>query len=850
MSYADNAQKYIDAGWTSPMPLPKGQKYPPPEHSTGNHPDITLAQIGEWVEESNPNANIALRMPRGKDWEIIGIDIDHHDTKRGNDTILKAESTHGKLPDSFSCSSRGSANRHGIHFYRVPRGIKWDGQIGPSVEVIQRTHRYAVVAPSVVEGREYTWYDADGDEWDMGIPKVSTLPDLPQAWIDAFSKGAAVDRKPIAEEDRIGASADAMKWLEAEIPGYHSGRSSVMHKASDFDSCVEQGVGGAHDMLTARVHECVRLGCEGHHGLKEALDEVLRAFLHVVLGHADGETRRSESAAYGEWDRSLIGVVEKLMSDVADDLVMISNLSGFGPEDEEEVDALEATFRDAISKRPETVDPEEFPANDYGHGQMIAEYWGRNLRSISESMKDWILWADDQSRWERLPSERLYHRVALPAVHDRLEKAAVSVEELADRIRKSGEDEEAVKEYARAKAIRDRSVSCGNKIKLESMLTVARTERGVPISWAKFDSDDFKTGVSNGVIDLNEAAKADKPTEVPLGSLVRVAKFDDYVSLNTDVAFDIRAESKAWNFYLHTFLPDTVYRRFVQKVMGYCLLGNNSERLLVFLQGGTSTGKSTLLEAVMGATGDYSTVVNVNEIFRERHDGGPNPGLVQALSRRIITASEIGQHHQLHADVIKRMTGGDHLSARELYSNTMVGRVPAFTPVIATNSMPKIKDGDSALWRRLLVLPFDHQIKDASNKHKKLTESKEAMEAVLLWLVEGALMYLEEGLDQSTWPDQCVTRAKEFVAGTSDFQAFLSSCTQEDPESGVEQEKLYKYYRAWAASESIPEKEWLTKTGFTKAMTSNGFKVKRTSRTVDGTREDLRLYAGLRAEKG
>ena len=71
---------------------------------------------------------------------------------------------------------------------------------------------------------------------------------------------------------------------------------------------------------------------------------------------------------------------------------------------------------------------------------------------------------------------------------------------------------------------------------------------------------------------------------------------------------------------------------------------------------------------------------------------------------------EVGNRNRLHSDVIKRLTGGDSISARALYSNVVVQQIPMFTPIIATNSMPTIEDGDAALWRRLLVLPFDTSV--------------------------------------------------------------------------------------------------------------------------------------------
>lgn len=823
MTYGKAAPDYRDRGWNTPLPLPSGKKYPPPDGTTGNNDEVSDEVLDAW-EERHQDGNIGLRMPRDGEWEVIGIDVDHYATKRGGDTLAESEMRYGPLPDTFRSTRRSVNSPSGIYFFRVPAMKKWNGKLGADVDIIQRSHRYAVVAPSVVDDQEYKWV-TPRRKLMRKPPRVDQLPELPETWQRHLLKGAAIVRATKRAEDMTTSSLDdALEWMQKNLPGYSNLPSSEMARASAMEELEEEAAGGAHDMLISRSHRVIMLAVEGHHGCQSALETIQEVFRHEVL-ESEGARRGPESAR-SEIERAIVNEVEKVRSDIAEGMILISNTSGFTAEDEEEFDQLDRILKKAVAKRPEIVDPEDTADNDSGNADILVAYWGRELRGIAESPKEWVFWDNDHARWSRLPQGKLYDSVCRPAVERPLSRAADACFDAANRAEQMGDDETAAKEKQKGAAARKRATEAGNRGKMDNMLSVAQSKPGVGVSWSKFDADGLKLGVENGVLDFHRAPKG---RIQDVADLLIPGRPEYHISLNAGTAFVADAQSDLWDEYLDTFLPEKKYRRFVQRVFGYSMLGGNPDRLMVFLQGGTSTGKSTILEAVMAATGEYATSVNVGEVFRERQDGGPNPALVSALPKRIITASEIGQNHYLHSDVVKRMTGTDHLSARMLYSNEVVSRQPAFTPIIATNSMPTIKDGDAALWRRLLILPFDHSVPQASATHKRLTDDPKALEAVLLWLVEGLLSYLRMGLAPDTWPEQCTARRTEFVAGTSPLQTFLAECTQKKAGSAVDANDFFGSYKAWCIAEGIPERDILLKSVLTRTLKSNGIESFRSS---------------------
>ncbi|MBN1172711.1 MAG: bifunctional DNA primase/polymerase [Micromonosporaceae bacterium] len=176
MPYADAAPLYWRAGWPSILPLPPGQKWPPPSGWTGKDaPDPDVAQHREWCGQ-RPHGNVALRLPA----HVVGIDVDAYKVE-GRESWQRLTAECGPLPDTWTSTSRVDGS--GIRMYRVPIGVQWaERQAGPGIELVHHGHRYAVVWPSIhPEGSRYRWIAPDGHTAER-VPTVAELPALPATW--------------------------------------------------------------------------------------------------------------------------------------------------------------------------------------------------------------------------------------------------------------------------------------------------------------------------------------------------------------------------------------------------------------------------------------------------------------------------------------------------------------------------------------------------------------------------------------------------------------------------------------------------------------------------------------------
>ncbi len=268
--YASHLDRYIAAGWAGVLPLPAQAKKSPPNGYTGEDGAYpTVVQLGEWRAERG-GGNIALRMPDG----VIGIDVDNYGTKPGKATLDALTAEHGDLPPTWVSTSRDDGVS-GIRFYRVPEGIKLIGAL-PGIEIIQRHHRYAVVAPSLhPEGREYRWISDAGEEVPDEVPAVDDLPDLPDAWFAALR----ADTRTSTERRRIATGHEV-------APAVDRAYGEAMRGMTQ---------GTRHDSTLAAVTTLVRLEDLGYPGASDTLDRLGSDFTAAVT--ADGSRKPAEADA-------------------------------------------------------------------------------------------------------------------------------------------------------------------------------------------------------------------------------------------------------------------------------------------------------------------------------------------------------------------------------------------------------------------------------------------------------------------------------------------------------------------------------------------------------------------------
>lgn len=298
--YAAAFDAYRSAGWESVLPLPAGRKKHPPVGYTGRDAAVpSYPDCFAWAED-NPNGNVALRLPPG----VIGIDVDHYGDKDGGGTLATYEAKYGPLPATWRTGSRTDGTS-GIRLYRVPVGLRWPGDLGAGIEIIQDRHRYAIVWPSIHPdtGGTYKWsHEHVFTTAEEPVPHVEELTELPAAWVDGLTNGQ--EAQSIVAADL--ADGEAAGWIRDHGKGEPC--RGVERAVSQYLNEFALGSRSRHEIAKDATHRLARMAAEGHRGAHGGLGHVRASFIQAA-------DNRSPEEVAGEWARLLLGAVRIAAAD-------------------------------------------------------------------------------------------------------------------------------------------------------------------------------------------------------------------------------------------------------------------------------------------------------------------------------------------------------------------------------------------------------------------------------------------------------------------------------------------------------------------------------------------------------
>lgn len=279
----------------------------------------------------------------------------------------------------------------------------------------------------------------------------------------------------------------------------------------------------------------------------------------------------------------------------------------------------------------------------------------------------------------------------------------------------------------------------------------------------------------------------------------------DLISRRAEVSLARAARAPQFETFLKQVMPNVDLRRFLQRFMGYCLLGSTAEQCLLFFYGAGRNGKSTFVDVMTEVLGDYAVSMSIDSFAGDKRRAGAEatPDLARLPGARMVAASEPEMGTHLKDALIKTLTGGEPIPVRRL-NQDFFELIPQFKIILSGNHKPIIRDDSDGIWRRVLLVPWEIQIAesevDRDLKRKLLTER----EGIFAWMVKGALDYLEHGLGV---PDAVRAATSEYREESDPIGAFIrNGCDvtgSDDDRSGPEE--LFAGYCNFARREGLSE---------------------------------------------
>lgn len=320
-----------------------------------------------------------------------------------------------------------------------------------------------------------------------------------------------------------------------------------------------------------------------------------------------------------------------------------------------------------------------------------------------------------------------------------------------------------------------------SRSKLEAMIFLAAREPSICIKPGEFDADPWLFNFPNGTINLKTGE-------------FYPHRRSDLITKIAPVRIDPKATCHLWRDSLNRYFGGNISMiSFLQRAVGYSMTGDVREQCLFFLYGLGANGKSTFLETIRAAFGDYVKQTDFSTFLEKKNDGGVRNDLAALRGARFVSGVEVESGKRLAEVLVKQVTGGDTISARFLHREFFEFK-PTFKLWLAANHKPIIRASDHAMWRRIRIIPFSVTIPEDERDPDILNKLKCELPGILNWAIEGCAEWQEKGLGV---PEEVKEATREYREEMDVFGGFLTEHCILEPDLMIRTKDIYEKYTEW-----------------------------------------------------
>ena len=434
--------------------------------------------------------------------------------------------------------------------------------------------------------------------------------------------------------------------------------------------------------------------------------------------------------------------------------------------------------KEVNQKRPEF----QLLLTDLGNAERFVLRNSESFFYTSET--GWLAW--DETRWNRHNGEHLAQEAAKQVTRELIAYAETLL------------DEEMKKEYLKH-ALKSQAAK-----RIKAILDLARSDKDILSSIDEFDQNDYLLNLQNGTYDL-------------LKHEFLCHKRTDKITKLTPVSYNPRAECPVWKETLEgVFIkddgsPDYDIIQFMQRALGYTLSGLTKEHVIFICWGSGRNGKTTILKTIANVLGEYSSEPQIETFINRNQNSNTRNDLAALTGVRLALTSEPDRGARLAEGLIKRLTGGEGLAVRFLYSEFFTLN-PKFKIWLLTNVKPIIKGVDDGIWNRIILIPFTRYFEERERDPDLMNKLRNEYSGILNWLIAGWKAYQLDGL---LVPDKLRLERAKYRSESNNVVRFLEESCIVGIGGEVTRKLLFSTYEDWCKEN---DEEPLSKQSFARIL--------------------------------
>jgi putative DNA primase/helicase len=434
----------------------------------------------------------------------------------------------------------------------------------------------------------------------------------------------------------------------------------------------------------------------------------------------------------------------------------------------------------SISKNP-AGNASQFLLTELGNAERLISRYGNDLRYCPQEKK-WYVWKGD--RWEQRTGN---------GIIDLAKKTIREIYQESLKLQDLNEKNKLISHALRSES----------NFGLKAMVELAQSDPNIWVSPDEFDADPFKLNAQNGTIDLRTG-------------YLYPHKREDLLRAMIPIEYDPHAQCPQFQRFMYGIMNSNMEMvGYLQKIIGYALTGDTSEQCYFIFYGEGSNGKSTLLNVIRALMGTFAKNMGFNTLTYSGDKARSD--LARLVGARIVTCAEINRKKSVNEAVINRITGGDPVTVRFMYGDEFE-YFPIYKLFIAGNDKPIIEGLKYGTWRRIRLIHFEVQFKQATGMIKNLEKQLlQELPGILNWAIEGCLNWQREGLE----PPPPVKQATDGYRKETDvLKLFLDDTCAVDPKEFISSPMLYQSFVDWCHAEGYSV---LGKVTFNRRLKKMGF---------------------------